>query len=314
MSDTKSMRGEFGAFLVERGKIDPSLVVLDADLSVSTRTSLFKSAFPERFFDMGIAEQDMVGAAIGLALTGKTVVASGFTVFTLGRALDFVKLAAHEQLPVKICTTHSGLSPAQDGWSHQCFEDIAITSSIPGLNVVAPADGFEARQALEHVMDDPHPYFVRLTRNPSPRVVPPDYRFEFGRIQEIVPGSDATIFAVGGMVDVAVSAASDLHDKGINVGVRDASTIKPLDSRTIIDCARATGRIVVVEEHNVLTGLGAQISAIVGKEYPVPVELIGMQDTFGQSGEEQELLEQYGLSASQIVEKIEAFLKQNQEI
>ncbi|HMF30540.1 MAG TPA: transketolase C-terminal domain-containing protein [Candidatus Lokiarchaeia archaeon] len=298
------MRDEMGAVLVEQGNIDSTLVVLDADLSTSTRTSLFREAFPGRFFNIGIAEQNMVGIATGLALAGKNVVVSGFSVFTLCRAWDFIRLAAHEQLPVKICTTHSGLSAGRDGSSHQTFEDLSLACSIPNLNVVAPADAGEARQIMEYVLQTPAPFFVRLTRNPTPPVIPSDYQYNFGVIQELSGGTEATLFAVGGMVEVALDASKCLAEEGINIQVMNASTIKPLDSRTIIKCASTTGAICVLEEHNILTGLGVQISAVVGKEYPVPIEIIGIPDQFGQSGEEQELREYYGLTAKDVAERL----------
>ncbi len=303
------MRDELGAALVEWGKKDPHLVVLDGDLSSSTRTSMFHDAFPTRFFNMGIAEQDMVGTAIGLTLAGKNVVVGGFTMFTLGRAWEFVRLAAHDARPVKFCPTHAALSPGQDGCSHQCLEDLALACSIPRLNVVAPADPLEARQILNFVIPARETFYVRLTRNAAPDVLPQDYQFEFGRAKEVVPGSDVTIIASGGMLATAMKAATILKGKEISAQVVNVSTLKPLDGDSIIKFARNTGALVIAEDHNVLTGMGAQIAAVVAQKVVIPMELVGIHDQFGQSGSEEELKTHYKLTAEEIVVKAQHGIK-----
>jgi len=303
------MRDELGAALVEWGKKDPQLVVLDGDLSSSTRTSLFRDAFPSRFFNMGIAEQDMVGTAIGLTLAGKNVVVGGFTMFTLGRAWEFVRLMGHDSRPVKLCPTHAALSPGQDGCSHQCLEDLALACSIPHLNVVAPADASEARQILDFVIPAREPFFVRLTRNATLQILPQDYNFEFGRAKEVFPGSDVTIITFGGMLATAINAAQILKTRQISAQVVNLSTLKPLDSYSIRKFAQNTGALVMVEDHNVLTGIGSQIAALVSQTLPSPIELVGIQDQFGQSGSEEELKTHYKLTAEEIVKKAERAVK-----
>ncbi len=303
------MRDELGAALVDWGKKDPHLVVLDGDLSSSTRTSMFKDAFPSRFFNMGIAEQDMVGTAIGLTLVGMNVVVGGFTMFTLGRAWEFVRLAAHDRRPVKFCPTHAALSPGQDGCSHQCLEDLALACSIPHLNVVAPADALEARQILNYVIPARETFFVRLTRNPTEEVLSKDYQFEFGRAKEIVPGSDVTLMSFGGMLSTAMKAATILKSKQISAQVVNLSTLKPLDAKAITKFARHTGAIVVAEDDNVTTGIGVQVAALVAQKVPIPIELVGINDQFGQSGSEDELKAHYRLTAEEIVAKAERGIK-----
>ncbi len=305
----KSMRDVLGTTLVEWGNKDPQLVVLDGDLSTSTRTSMFRDAFPTRFFNMGIAEQDMVGTAIGLTLAGKNVVVSGFTMFTMGRAWEFVRLAAHDSRPVKFCPTHAALSPGQDGCSHQCLEDLALTCSIPHLNVVAPADAFETRQILDYVIPANKPFFVRLTRNPTPQILPQDYRFEFGKAKVISPGSDVTIITFGGMLDTAMKAAQMLKTHQISAQVINSSTLKPLDAGSIRKFARSTGALVTVEDHNVVTGIGTQIAAVLSQAVTVPLELIGIEDKFGESGSEDELKMHYNLTAEEITKKARRAVK-----
>ncbi len=303
------MRDELGAALVDWGKKEPQLVVLDGDLSTSTRTSLFRDAFPNRFFNMGIAEQDMVGTAIGLTLAGKNVVVGGFTMFTLGRAWEFVRLAAHDIRPVKFCPTHAALSPGQDGCSHQCLEDLALACSIPHLNVVAPADSLEARQILNFVIPARETFYVRLTRNAAPAILPEEYQFDFGRAKEVIPGSDVTILAYGGMLGTAMKAAAQLKSNEISAQVVNISTLKPLDVDSIIKFARNTGALVVAEDHNVITGIGAQVAAQVSQKVTIPVELVGINDQFGQSGSEEELKTHYKLTAEEIVVKAKRGIK-----
>ncbi|GAB4329216.1 MAG: transketolase family protein [Promethearchaeota archaeon] len=296
------MRDVLGECLLRRGERDPDLVVLDADLSTSTRTSKFAGAFPNRFFNLGIAEHDLLGVATGLALRGHNVVVSGFTVFTLGRGWDFLRAACHDRLPVKVLTTHSGLSAALDGGTHQCVEDLALACSIPHLVVLVPADDEEARQVVDWALDSEGPTFVRLQRNSVPRTVPEDYAFQFGRWQTLREGDDVTIVATGALVGTAIEASKSLRSVGVSAAVLDASTVKPLDAAAVEKAALRTGALVVVEEHNLLTGLGSQVCRVTCQRVtpPVPVECVGVPDRFGQSGTYQELLEWSGLTAANV--------------
>jgi transketolase len=297
------MRDQFGESLVEWGNKDPNLVVLDADLSSSTRTEKFQQAFPNRFFNFGIAEQNMIAAGIGFALRGKNVVLSGFTVFTIGRAWDFIRLAAYDEIPLKICTTHAGLSAGLDGATHQILEDFALTCAMPNMHVIVPADSLETKQVMDYILGTPSLFFVRLGRNPVPDVMPDDYQFQFGVCQEIVPGQDVTIFACGNMVLASIEARRLLEEQGISAQVVNMSTLKPLDATNILKFVKSTGCAVTVEEHNLMMGIGAQISSILSQEYPVPTECVGVEDQFGQSGSEKELFAHYGLTPESIVLK-----------
>ncbi|MHA1731226.1 MAG: transketolase family protein [Promethearchaeota archaeon] len=305
----KSTRDAFGEFLVERGAVDGNLVVLDADLSASTRTEWFGEKFPRRFFNLGIAEQNLVGVGMGMALAGKNVVVSGFTVFTLGKAWDLLRAAAYDKIPIKVCTTHSGLSPGRDGATHQCLEDLALTSAIPGLNVVVPADARETMACMEFALDTREPFFVRLGRNPAPEVFDGEYEFKMGEMPEVADGDDVAIFAVGGCVHPAKEAATELGKQGISARVLDASTVKPLNRDLIVANAKRTGLVLTVEDHNYLNGFGAQVCRILAEEYPVPVKVMGVRDEFGQSGSESELLAHYGLSANHIARNVKDLLR-----
>jgi transketolase len=305
----KAMRDQFGESLVERGEFDENLVVLDADLSSSTRTEKFQQRFPRRFFNFGIAEQNMVGAAVGMALRGKNVVLSGFTIFTIGRAWDFIRLAAYDEIPIKICTTHAGLSAGLDGATHQILEDLALTCVIPNLNVIIPADSLETKQIMEYVLDTPSMFFVRLGRNPVPDVIPDSYKYEFGKCQEVTSGDDVTIFACGNMVHNSIEASKMLLDQGIRAQVINVSTLKPLDSSSICDFVTHTGCAVVAEEHNVIGGLGAEISRVIAQNYPVPIEFVAVEDKFGQSGSDKDLFEYYGLTPEFILQKTQKVLE-----
>lgn len=296
-------RDQFGDSLVEWGARDPNLVVLDADLSASTRTSRFAARYPTRFFNMGIAEENMVGVGTGLALAGKTVVVSGFTIFTLGRAWDFIRAAAYDAVPLKICTTHAGFGPGYDGATHQCLEDLALMCSLPNVQVLVPADARETRLVMDHVLSTPGLFYVRLGRNPVPAVTPADAMFTPGRNRALTPGGDVTIFALGRPVGIALEAARLLEADHVRARVVDLCQVKPLDAADLARHVEGARLAVVVEDHNQLTGVGVQVAARLhapGGDANIPVELLGIPDTFGQSGPEDALLAHHGINASHL--------------
>ncbi len=297
-------RDAYGKALVELGEKNPNVLVLDADLAAATKTGAFKKAFPERFFDTGIAESNMMGVAAGLATTGYTVFASSFAMFSAGRAFEQVRnTIAYPHLNVKIGATHAGISVGEDGASHQCCEDIALMRSIPGMVILNPADDIEARAAVLAAAEHDGPVYMRFGRLAVPRIFDEDYKFEIGKAVTLKEGSDVTIIATGLMVNEAIEAAKVLEAEGISVELINMHTIKPLDKDAIIKAAKKTGCIVTAEEHNVIGGLGDAVCDAVCEEYPVPVVKLGVEDTFGKSGPAVELLHIFGLDADNIVKK-----------
>ena len=297
-------RDAYGKALVELGEKNPNVLVLDADLAAATKTGAFKKAFPERFFDTGIAEGNMMGVAAGLATTGYTVFASSFAMFSAGRAFEQVRnTIAYPHLNVKIGATHAGISVGEDGASHQCCEDIALMRSIPGMVILNPADDIEARAAVLAVAEHDGPVYMRFGRLAVPRIFDENYKFEIGKAVTLREGSDVTIIATGLMVNEAIEAAKLLEAEGISVELINMHTIKPLDKEAVIKAAKKTGCIVTAEEHNVIGGLGDAVCDAVCEEYPVPVVKLGVQDTFGKSGPAVELLHIFGLDADNIVKK-----------
>ncbi len=297
-------RDAYGKALVELGEKNPNILVLDADLAAATKTGAFKKAFPERFFDTGIAEGNMMGVAAGLATTGYTVFASSFAMFSAGRAFEQVRnTIAYPHLNVKIGATHAGISVGEDGASHQCCEDIALMRSIPGMVILNPADDIEARAAVLAAAEHDGPVYMRFGRLAVPRIFDEDYKFEIGKAVTLKEGSDVTIIATGLMVNEAIEAAKTLEAEGISVELINMHTIKPLDKDAVIKAAKKTGCIVTAEEHNVIGGLGDAVCDAVCEEYPVPVVKLGVEDTFGKSGPAVELLHIFGLDADNIVKK-----------
>ena len=297
-------RDAYGKALVELGEKNPNILVLDADLAAATKTGAFKKAFPERFFDTGIAESNMMGVAAGLATTGYTVFASSFAMFSAGRAFEQVRnTIAYPHLNVKIGATHAGISVGEDGASHQCCEDIALMRSIPGMVILNPADDIEARAAVLAAAEHDGPVYMRFGRLAVPRIFDEDYKFEIGKAVTLKEGSDVTIIATGLMVNEAIEAAKALEAEGISVELINMHTIKPLDKEAVIKAAKKTGCIVTAEEHNVIGGLGDGVCDAVCEEYPVPVVKLGVEDTFGKSGPAVELLHIFGLDADNIVKK-----------
>ena len=311
LGDKIATREAYGKSLVELGA-DRDFVVLDADLAEATKTCYFAKAYPNRFFDCGIAEGNMIGIAAGLAAAGKTVVASSFAMFAAGRAFEQIRNSvAYPHLNVKVCATHAGITVGEDGATHQCLEDLAIMRVIPGMTVINPSDAVEAAAALKYAIETDGPFYIRFGRYAVPVLHDPDtYTFEPCKGETLAEGGDLTIIASGMMVKAAMDAAAILKEtRGISVRVVNIHTIKPLDASIVAKAAAETGAIVVAEEHNVIGGLGSAVAECVAETCPCPVLRVGVMDTFGRSGKVPPLLELYGLTAEAIVEKAEAALR-----
>lgn len=294
-------RDAYGEALKELGAVNPNIVVLDADLTKSTKTSVFAKAFPERFFNMGIAEQNLMGTAAGLAAAGKVPFASTFAIFATGRAYEQIRNSvAYPKLNVKIAATHAGLTVGEDGASHQALEDIALMRVIPNMTVIVPADAEETRQAVAVAAELNGPVYIRLGRSGVPVLFDEKYKFTIGKAATLAEGTAATIIATGIMTGIALEAAELLRSEGIVVRVLNMGTIKPIDREAIIAAAKDTGAIVTAEEHNVIGGLGSAVAEVIGECCPVPMLRVGVQDTFGESGKPNALLEKYGLTAANI--------------
>ena len=309
MSNKIATREAYGKALVKLGKINDDVVVLDADLSKSTKTNDFLKAYPNRFFNMGIAEQNLVGAACGFATAGKIPFASTFAMFATGRAFEVIRNSVcYPKLNVKICATHAGITVGEDGGSHQSVEDISLMRSIPNMTVVVPADGIEAEKMIFAAAEFNGPMYVRLGRSAVPTIFEEDYNFEIGKGVVLRDGNDVTIIACGIMVNEALIAADILKEENINARVINMSTIKPIDTELIIKAAKETKAIVTAEEHSIIGGLGSAVSEVVCENHPVVVKKVGMNDCFGESGTPNELLAKYGLTAKDIVEKVKEAL------
>ena len=302
-------REAYGKALVKLGKMNDDVVVLDADLSKSTKTNDFLKAYPNRFFNMGIAEQNLVGAACGFAAAGKVPFASTFAMFATGRAFEVIRNSVcYPKLNVKIAATHAGITVGEDGGSHQSVEDISLMRSIPNMTVVVPADGIEAEKMIFAAAEFDGPMYIRLGRSAVPTIFEEDYNFEIGKGVVLRDGNDATIIACGIMVNEALIAADMLKEENINARVINMSTIKPIDTDLIIKAAKETKAIVTAEEHSVIGGLGSAVSEVVSESNPIIVKKVGMNDCFGESGTPSDLLETYGLTAKNIVEKVKEAL------
>jgi len=297
----RSTREAYGKTLVELGEENPDIVVLDADLSKSTMTRLFAEKFPGRFFDCGIAEQNMISIAAGLAASGKTVFASTFAVFAPGRCFDQIRMSvAQPGLNVKIVTSHGGITVGEDGTSHHAIEDLALACSFPGFNVVVPADAAEVAQAVRAAAETYGPFYIRLTRPKTPLVYPPDYQFNLGKAATLRKGKDVTVIGIGIMVAFALEAAQNLARDGIDCRVLSMSTLKPLDEDTVVKAARETGAIVTAEEHIRRGGLGSIVAQVVAEQPPIPMSFIAINDNDTRSGKPGELLQEQGLTAARI--------------
>jgi transketolase len=303
-------RDAYGDALVSLGKKRNDVVVLDADLSGSTKTSKFAKAFPDRFFNIGIAEQDMMGTAAGLAIGGKLPFVSTFAVFATGRAWEQVRQSiCYPNLSVKIVASHAGVTVGEDGGSHQSVEDIAVMRVIPHMTVIVPADGPETLQAIEAVAEYKGPCYVRVGRNKVPTLFGEDYKFKIGKAHVFHEGKDAAIIATGIMVAEALKARDLLKADGIDAGVINMSTIKPIDADAVITAAKQCGAIVTAEEHSIIGGLGGAVAEVLAEYAPVPLVRIGVKDTFGTSGDQEGLLKHYGLSAADIVAAVKEVIK-----
>lgn len=306
MSDIKKVatRVGYGTALVELGRKRDDFIVMDADLAAATQTGMFKKEFPDRFYDCGIAEQNMMGIAAGIAATGKKVIVSSFAMFAAGRAFEQVRNSiGYPHLNVIIGATHAGISVGEDGATHQCCEDIALMRTIPGMTIINPADEVEAKKAVEAAIELDGPVYMRFGRLAVPVIFDEDYKFEVGKGVELRHGNDVTIIATGLMVNEALEAYEMLKNEGISARVINMATIKPLDKDIVIKAAKETGAIVTAEEHSVIGGLGGAVSEAVCEEYPVPVVKLGVNDVFGHSGPAPKLLDEFGLRAPNIVEK-----------
>ena len=306
MAEKIATRESYGNALAELGeKYD--FVVLDADLAAATKTGTFKKKYPERFFDCGIAEGNMMSVAAGLATTGKVVFASSFAMFAAGRAFEQIRNSiGYPHLNVKIGATHAGLTVGEDGATHQCFEDLALMRTIPGMVVISPADDTEAKAAVEFAVNHYGPVYMRFGRMAVPVVNGEDYKFEMGKGVNLRDGKDVTIVANGFMVHLALEAAEKLAAEGISARVINIHTIKPIDKDIILDAAEKTGAIVTAEEHNVIGGLGSAVAEVLCEGCPVPMLRVGVEDKFGRSGKVQPLLDMYGLTADNIAAKAKA--------
>ena len=292
------------------GKKRNDVVALDADLSGSTKTAKFAKIFPDRFFNIGIAEQDMIGTAAGLAIGGKLPFASTFAVFATGRAWEQVRQSVcYPNLNVKIVASHAGVTVGEDGGSHQSVEDIAVMRVLPNMTVIVPADGPETMQAIEAVAEYKGPCYVRVGRNKVPTLFGEDYKFKIGKAHVFHEGGDAAIIATGIMVAEALTARDLLKAEGIDAGVINMSTIKPLDADAVIAAAKRCGAIVTAEEHSIIGGLGGAVAEVIAESAPVPMKRIGVKDLFGTSGDQEGLLKHYGMSASDIVAAVKEVIK-----
>ena len=303
--EKKATRQSYGEALLEVGKENADVVVLDADLSKSTKTDTFKNVCPERFFNVGIAEQNLISVGAGLAAAGKTPFVSSFAMFATGRAFEQIRNAVcYPKLNVKVCATHAGITVGEDGATHQSLEDISCMRTLPNMTVVVPADERETEAVVEWAASYEGPVYVRLGRAGVDDVTAEGYTFVPGKSTTLIEGSDVTIIACGALVGPAVEAAKQLEGEQISARVINMASIKPIDANAIIKAAEETGAIVTAEEHNILGGLGSAVSEVVAAHKPVPMEFVGVQDTFGESGTPKELMAKYGLTANDIVEAV----------
>ena len=303
--EKKATRQSYGEALLELGKENKDIVVLDADLSNATKTNIFAKEFPDRFFDMGISEQDMMATAAGFATCSKIPYASSFAVFAAGRAYDQVRNSiCYPNLNVKICATHAGITVGEDGASHQMVEDISLMRTLPNMTVICPSDDVQTKWAVKEISKIEGPVYVRLSRMATNIIYEDNEKFEIGKAVQIGDGADASIIATGDVVAEAIKAKELLENDGINVRVIDMHTIKPIDKDIIIKCAKETNKIITIEDHNIIGGLGSSVCEVLSEEYPCKVIRMGIKDTFGKSGKAEELMKYFELTAENIVKRI----------
>lgn len=298
-------RQSYGETLAELGKKNENIVVLDADLSAATKTNIFAKEFPDRFIDVGIAEQNLMGIAAGLAAYGKVPFVSTFAVFAAGRAYDQIRNSiCYPKLNVKICATHAGLTVGEDGATHQMLEDLSLMRTLPNMTVISPSDDTQARWIIEEVAKLDGPVYVRLARAATPVIYAENQKFEIGKMIQLGEGTDATVFATGVMVAEALKAQEELAKEGIDIRVVDVHTIKPIDREMIIKCAKETKKIITIEDHSIIGGLGSAICEVLAEEYPTKVIRMGMKDVFGKSGKADQLLKYFKMDSEALIEEI----------
>lgn len=302
----KATRQSYGEALLELGKENENIVVFDADLSTATKTNLFAKEFPNRFFDMGIAEQNMISTAAGMATCGKIPYASTFAVFAAGRAYDQIRNSVcYPKLNVKICATHAGITVGEDGATHQMIEDISLMRTLPNMTVISTSDDAQTKWAVKEISKINGPVYLRLSRLATPVIYDENQKFEIGKAVQIGDGTDATIFATGVTVSEAIKAQGILKEKGINVRVVDVHTIKPIDKEMIVKCAKETKKLISIEDHNIIGGLGSAISEVLTDECPTKLIRLGIKDIFGKSGKAIELMKYFGITAEDLVKILE---------
>ena len=303
INNKKATRQSYGEALAELGKENPNIVVLDADLSTATKTNIFAKEFPERFFDMGIAEQNLVSTAAGMSTCGKIPYVSTFAVFAAGRAYDQIRNSVcYPKLNVKICATHAGITVGEDGATHQMIEDISLMRTLPNMTVISTSDDIQTKWAVKEISKINGPVYLRLARLSTPIIYNENQKFEIGKAVQIGEGTDGTVFATGVTVAEAIKAKEDLKQKGINIRVVDVHTIKPIDKETIIKCAKETQKLISIEDHNIIGGIGSAISEVLTDEYPAKLIRLGIKDTFGKSGKAEELMKYFKITSDDIEE------------
>lgn len=307
INNKKATRQSYGEALVEIGRENGNIVVFDADLSTATKTNLFAKEFHNRFFDMGIAEQNMISTAAGMATCGKIAYASTFAMFAAGRAYDQIRNSVcYPNLNVKICATHAGITVGEDGATHQMIEDISLMRTIPNMTVLSTSDDIQTKWAVKEISKIKGPVYLRLSRLATPIIYDENQKFKIGKAIQIGDGTDGTIFATGVTVAEAIKAQENLKSKGIDVRVVDIHTIKPIDKEMIIKCAKETKKLISIEDHNIIGGLGSAISEVLTDEYPAILIRLGIKDTFGKSGKAEELMKYFGITAEKIVEELDS--------
>ena len=309
MTEEKATREGYGDALVEIGKHNPNVVVVDADLGDSTKAEKFGKEFPDRYLTSGIAEQDMMGIAAGLSVSGKIPFASTFAIFT-ERAFEFVRnIVSRNKLNVKLAGSHAGIHTGEDGKSAQAIEDISIYRTLPNMIVLQPCDYIETKKAVHTLVDYNGPSYMRLLRNPLPIIHDNNYKFQIGKGEILKNGKDAVIFATGTMVHESLKAAELLKENKIDISVVNIHTIKPIDQKLIIELAKKTNCVITAEDHNIIGGLGSAVAEVLSENYPCIMKRIGMEDKYGESGKPAELYDKYGLSAEHVAEKVKKFIK-----
>ena len=303
-NNKKATRQSYGEALLELGKENKDVVVLDADLSAATKTNMFAKEFKNRFFDMGIAEANMIGTAAGFATCGKIPYASTFAVFAAGRAYDQIRNSVcYPNLNVKICATHSGITVGEDGATHQMLEDISMMRTLPNMTVISTSDDIQTKWAVKEISKIKGPVYLRLARMKTAQIYDENDKFEIGKAIQIGEGIDATVFATGITVEQALIAKEKLKEKGIDIRVVDVHTIKPIDKEMIIKCAKETKKLISIEDHSIIGGLGTAISEVLTEQYPTKLERLGINDTFGKSGKAEELMKYFHITAEDIIKE-----------